>query len=76
MSKKTLWFSATAAAMLVAGAVLAAPKPAARAISAHQISKSSDPLSADAVRGHKGTLLGVTADPRARAFLNQNGILH
>ena len=75
MFQKTLWFSLAAAATLIAGAVLAGPKPATRAISAHQISKS-DPLHVDAVRGHKGTLLGVTADPRARAFLNQNGILH
>lgn len=76
MSRKTVLLSAAGvAAMLVAGGVLAGPKPVARVLSAHQIAKS-DPLYADAVRSHTGTFVGVMADPRGRSFLNQRGVLH
>ncbi len=66
--------AAAAAATLLAGSVLAGPKPAQHEIS-HQIS-TSDPLHAAAVRSHRGTLVGVAADSRVRSFLDQNGILH
>ncbi len=35
-----------------------------------------DPLTANAIVGHKGGIFGVAADARVRAFLNETGLPH